>query len=144
MSIRFLKQIFWNKAALTDLFNIMGGRIVRHRQFLQQAQTWANSAPRNLKWSLGDIEPFTMRIRIMQMHLRDARRDGKLPPSNHTNLQGLMNMVHIDAIHDSNDDFEAVDEISQIRPRPLSAPLVREADDSRRSREYHGTLPRAH
>ena len=58
----------------------------------------------------------------MQMHLRDARRDGKLPPSNHTNLQGLMNMVHIDAIHDSNDDFEAVDEISQIRPRPLSAP----------------------
>ena len=97
-----------NKSALTELFSLTGGRILRHKRFLERCHKWCNAPPRSLKWARGDCEQPCMRLRIMQMHCRDARRDGKCPPQSAASCQALLNMISTNALEDDipEDDEE--------------------------------------
>ena len=54
------------------------------------------------------------------MHVRDAQRDGKNPPSHHAQLGALLNMVHLDpgALSDTEDS----NELEVVDPDPSPAP----------------------
>ena len=94
------------------------GDILRHKKFMLQIKKWTNSVGRSLNWSLGDVEPITFRMRMVLCHLRDARRDGKIPPRNLAHLASLQNMVHVDCILAAEKD-EDVQQIHEDADEPL-------------------------
>ena len=65
---------------------------------------WANAESRKLSWSVGDVEPALVRLRVQQMHIRDARRDHKEPPKQFEHLKALLAMVDTTALNAREDE----------------------------------------
>jgi hypothetical protein len=107
---------FRNRAALTELFQLTGGRIIRAKRFLKQAKTWTDKS--KLSWSFGDVEPFCNRIRIQQMHVRDAKRGGKAPPASCQQFGAVLNLVHKDTVDGNDDEDEDEPEAVDLEKEP--------------------------